>query len=1145
MRKLLGVALIVGASAAFFSACSHEVTSPAISGNRADPDLACNGKPVSRDVSTITLHGENMTPMPSKSMEGPEQLLLPTVQLTVVDPIGAAAPPAGPITVADDPTAPATSHVKWTSEQTMSFDIRPEDKLPAGVMSITVTNPDGKAKTTIEKGLAVVPPPTIAELKPPAICDDQADQTVVVNGTNFLFFDDKTPSVVIGTGASAKTYPATNPQDCTPVNGNLVEKNVQLCKSVTIKIPKGDFPVTTATKFPVTLTNPAPADCQSSETIEITIEPPPRVDSVAPATVCEGGSQITVNGANFMSGAKVTLDCGGTKVDAGTVTVATDGKQLSATFGGGATPGTSCDVIVKNPDGCEDRPLPHKKVTVVAGPIVFYVDPPVVYNGINTRITIFVTSITPPLPANAVTMVPTGTTGPVTNLAFTTVPTFPNRLQAVIPISQAPGVYDLTVKDSSACFATLPKAVTVTGSLSVSIKSVVPPFGWTGEDTSITVFRDTAAAAPLDKPFVDSPRLFLNPATAAATDVAVPIVGVSFFDKDRVTGLVPKGTAVKKYDLVLVNPDGTVGLLKGAYDELTDAPPVVLSATPSSIPASSGQVVVLTGRNFAAGDKVTLECVNAAGGAVAAPAVTSAAPACAAGACTQSITIDGSTLAAGDVCVVRVTNPDGAFGEFSAIGVTTPSLNLNSPKVGSVMNVGRRALSAASGDATTAARFVYAIGGDNGTAAGALDSYEFAPVDLFGKMGAWTVSPVKLKAKRTLAGAATVGRYIYNVGGDDGAGPVSSAERALILSPRETPEITDVDLALGAKGLDAGDYHYRVSATFAATDTDNPGGESLASDEFSLRIPAFPSKKVAVTVVFRAPLDSLGAPIAGVSGYRIYRTAKANDPSGSEVLLGTVTGAATLTFVDDGTATPGTAKPLPFGSTGEWLTLPAMATKRAGAGVAAAFDPATAGQFYVYALMGKDTATTATGSYEFLKVNIAANGRQTFGTAWTPGANPNATPRWQFGAWVATHQTSTLVAAADSWIYAGGGMLPGGTLTGAVDAGKVAAGGDLGTWDATPKDFSSTSAGYGICAANDQLFVFGGQGAAPSSGAKSAKLQTPLPSLIPSSWNSEGLSMTHGRYLLGSSVQSAFIFLLGGQTDEPSAASKTTELVIW
>jgi len=1148
MRKALGLALCFGLGATF-AACSHDITGPSVAATRAEPDLVCNAKPVSKPFSTVTIHGTNMTPMPSKTLEGTKELILPKVTLNMITSLDAAGV-SQPLTIADDPAKPADSRVKWTSESEMSFDLRPEDKIPPGVMTVQITNPDGKSTVTIEKGLAVVPAPTIATLKPPAICDDQSDQTVLITGTNLLSYDDAggkshTPTVTVGTGATAKTYTATfDPKDCKIVEGNFAEKNIQLCTQITIKILKGDFPVTAPTKVPVVVTNPAPADCQTSETIELTIEPPPKVDAVVPSTVCEGGSQLTITGSGFITGAKVTLDCAGTRVDAGSVTVDPAGTKITATFGGGATPGTSCDVIVTNPDGCEDRPLPHKKVTVTTGPIVFYVDPPVVYNGINTRATIFVTTITPPVPAaDGVVIVPNGKTTPVTALEFGTVTGFPNRLQATVKSGQAAGSYDLTVKDSSGCFATLPNAIKVVDTLNVTMKNVNPPFGYTGEDTSITVFRDTAAAAPADKPFIDSPRLFLNPVGGTAADLAVPITGVSFFDKDTVTGLVPKGTPVKKYDLVLVNPDGTVGLLKAAYDELTNAPPVITSATPSSIAASSGQVVVLAGRNFDATDKVTLRCVNSAGTAIASPTVTSVAPVCAAGACTQSITIDGSSLTAGDVCVVRVTNADGSYGEYSAIGVTTPSLNLNSPKAGTTMNVGRRALTSAAGDATVSARFVYAIGGDAGTAAGALDSYEFAPVDLFGKMGAWTTSPIKLKNKRTLAGATLVGRYIYNVGGNDGTGPVATAERALILSPRETPEITDLDLKLDAAGLEAGNYHYRVSATFDATDTDNPGGESLASDEFSLRVPAFPGKKVKVTLVYRAPLDSLGAPVAGVSGYKIYRTAK-DGASGSEVLLATVTGASTITFEDDGSKTLGTAKPLPVGTTGEWLQLPAMATKREALGVAAAFDPATPTTFYVYGLMGKPTATTATGTYEYLTVTVAPNGRQTAGT-WKAGTATNAAPRSEFGAWVATRFTSSLITGSATWIYLGGGKNAGGTLDGAVDAGKVAAGGDLGTFDTGPKDFSSTSSGYGICSANEQLFVFGGAGGAPSSGAKSAKITTPVPTLISSSWNSEGLTMTHGRYLMGSSVQSAFIFLLGGQTDEPSTASKTTELVIW
>jgi hypothetical protein len=38
--------------------------------------------------------------------------------------------------------------------------------------------------------------------------------------------------------------------------------------------------------------------------------------------------------------------------------------------------------------------------------------------------------------------------------------------------------------------------------------------------------------------------------------------------------------------------------------------------------------------------------------------------------------------------------------------------------------------------------------------------------------------------------------------------------------------------------------------------------------------------------------------------------------------------------------------------------------------------------------------------------------------------------------------------------------------------------------------------------------------------------------------------MTQSRYLMGSAVQSAFIFIVGGQT-ATSAAATSTELVIW
>ncbi len=206
-------------------------------------------------------------------------------------------------------------------------------------------------------------------------------------------------------------------------------------------------------------------------------------------------------------------------------------------------------------------------------------------------------------------------------------------------------------------------------------------------------------------------------------------------------------------------------------------------------------------------------------------------------------------------------------------------------------------------------------------------------------------------------------------------------------------------------------------------------------------------------------------------------------------------------------------------------------------------DPASPSKAYFYSLLGVGTSGPALTTYEYLTLTLQPNGHQTAG-AWATGASQVAQGRWQLGAWVADSTVSSAIAAGSTYVFLGGGLDASGAAANAVDAGKIGAGGDLGTISATPKDFTSNSAGYGVCAANGQLFTFGGAGGAPSGGARSASLIAPPPTLAASSWNSEGLSLVSSRYLMGSSVQSAFIFLVGGQTST-SAASTSTELVIW
>ncbi len=1130
-------------------ACSHEIASPQPALSAVAPDLVCNGPRVSgpAGVTTVALSGRDFTPMPSQTLTDRRELILPSITLSPVAALPGGDVPAAAFDIADDPANPAASRVHWASETAMSFDVVPADALPAGVFDVTVTNPDKTRASRLAETLAIIPPPIITAASPMAICDDQADQVVEVTGTNFLFYDGATPTVTIAATGGPKTYPATAAaEDCAAIPGRFTEQNVRLCTALAFTVPQGDIAVTANTMFDLIVTNPAPADCASSTAFQITINAPPRVDSVVPASVCQGGAQLTINGDNFMPGATVTMVCPSVTVTATTVVVNPAGTQLTATFGSGGVAGEGCQIIVTNPDGCADRPLPHKTVSVVTGPIVFHVDPSVVYNGINTRITIYATTIAQPLPSDAVTIVMGATS---TVLQINTVAGHPNRLQAIVPINQPPGVYDLILKDNFNCPSLLPAALTVTATATVTLKNVDPPFGHGQTDTAVTIFRDTAAAAPNNAPFVATPRVFLNPNNPLATDVAVPLAAIALLDADRVTGVVPAGTPAKLYDVVLINPNGTVGVLIGGYRSTATPPPVIDSATPASIVAATGQVVTLAGTDFGAGNTVTLTCLTPTNTTVTPPVVT-ATPSCTGSACTEQITINGSAIPVGSVCVVRLTNSDGVYGELSAIGVTNSSLNLSTPKAGPLMNVGRRALSAASGNATSANRFVYAIGGDNGTAAGALASVESAPVDRFGTVGAYAIQRSSLRAARTLAGAATLGRYIYLVGGNDGAAQTTTAERALILSPREVPEISDIDLRLENLGLDAGEYRYRISAVFSPGDPHNPGGETLAGDEFTIKVPSFAGKKVVLTLVWDAPVDSLGVVLPNLAGYRIYRTAK-DGAAGTEVLLATVS-ATPRTFADDGTATLGTATPLPLGSTGNWAALPSLGTAREGLGVTAAADPATPNTFHVYALLGRSTSTTALASYEYLTVTVAANGRQTVAVSWTTGALPSGQARWQLGVWTVDRKVSPDYAGATTYVFLGGGITATGGGATRVDAGLVTTGGQLAnssvptstTLDDTPTNFSGTSAGYGVCAANDQLFTFGGGNAMPTGGATSASLIAP-PALAAGAWNSGGITMTFGRYLLGSTVQSAFIFLLGGQTTEPSMASRTTETVIW
>jgi fibronectin type III domain protein len=814
-------------------------------------------------------------------------------------------------------------------------------------------------------------------------------------------------------------------------------------------------------------------------------------------------------------------------------TINTNSTQYSDT---GLTASTTYYYRVKahNAAGNSGYSNVASQTTMAAPPVVYFVDAPVVWNGADMPITVYAANVTSTI--TKVALVPTGQSSPVTDLSssITTDGGHPNRAKAVVPASTSAGTYDVIVEDVNASPGALASGLLIVDNVSFPITRVNPPFGYNGTDHSITIVSPGA--------FIAAPKAYIVPHGGGT---AMPI-STAYTDSSTLTAIVPSGLAGGTYDVVVVNPDGTAGVLSDGFKVTTSPSPQITKVTPSSIVAATGQVIVVSGKNFSGSSVSLSSCREAAGSSIPSPMMTASTGTCTGAGCSQGATIDGSTLSAGSLCVLRLTNSDGSYADYSAIGVTNPALNLNSPHTGTNMIVGRRALAAASSNADARSRFVYAIGGDDGAAVTptVYDSVEFAPVDQFGNMGQWSLLPRSaLNTPRAFASSSVIGRYIYVAGGNDGTGAINSAERAMILSPTEAPQLALDDLHLEDVGLDAGYWHYRVSAVFSAVDPDNPNGESLPSNEIVALTSYFPGKKIQALLSWSAPKDALGTVLPNVTGYNIYRTPTANGMPGAEVLIATV-GSGTFSYLDNGTSVPGVQSPLPPGSLGKWKTLPAMSASRRGAAGAAAVDPADATVFYIYTLLGLNQAGTALGSYEYLPVTILPNGHQTVGSSWTSGTNSSVTGRWQLNAWVADSTVSSNITATSTYVYLGGGTLANGTLTGKVESGLVNAGGDLGVLSDAPKDITSPIAGYGVCAANDQLFAFGGGNAAPTSGAKVATL-TPPSTLAANSWNPEGIALTHARYLMGSSVQNSFIFLIGGQTDEPSLASKTTEVIVW
>jgi hypothetical protein len=991
-----------------------------------------------------------------------------------------------------------------------------------GALPVQVKNPK-PADCTSAPGptLWLFEAPDVTSIAPLAVCAQAGATPIAISGQGFLTVSGAMPTVKIG----AQSFTPT-PSGCVAVDGPAIP--VQQCTTLTVTVAPQTY---AQGSFPVTVTNPPPVGCTSSVARALQIVPPPTLALVAPASVCSGAASLTLSGTGFGPSAAVTLGA----VAANRVTVAPDGESLVASFPPGLTPGGPRDVTVSNLDGCSATK--SAAVTVIPGPQIFYADPSVVFNGIAVQATIYGTGFTGSV--QAVTMTSSGG-GPPLALSFTTNVTRPNQVQVVIPKNLAAGSYDVELRDGTTCGAHLSDALRVVGDAKLSLTGVTPPFGWVSGSTAVTLGADTTASPG----FVAVPRVYLSPTNPGPSTVATSVGAVGFIDAQTMTALIRGGLPVGTYDLIVVNPDGTVGISTTAFAVTALAPPTIVSLAPGSLPTGTLQAFSVKGTDFRS-PQITLSCVNSNGAAVASPAVTVSTSTTTT--ISATVTADSSVAA----CVVRVTNLDNeTFADFSALVFTNPAQNLSTSTAGPDLLVARRSPIALGGGATSAARFLHVIGGDD-IAAAAFDSIESSALSLFGAPSPFFQQRNRLKQARAHAGGARIGRFLYVAGGSAAGTALDTIERAFVLDPSQRGEVLDLllDIHSGVampNGLLPGLWYYRVAPVMAASDAFNPDGEGLASDPFPVLLPNLGQTHFDVTLQWKA--------IPGAVKYRVYRSPAPGGALDAEEVLAEVNAPST-SYEDLGAPTISTDRPLPIGSLGTWRTLqPKLSRRREGPGVAWGLDPAGSDTAYLYVIGGREDSTSALKSYEFLPITLNGDGSQSVAGALILGTEELGAARWQLGASFATNELSSRIAPAQTFIYAlSGATANGGSTVSDVDAALVQPGGQLGPWTSLS---TLNRAGYASTVAGNFVYSFGGQNAGPSASVVSAEICGaatsgcgPLATRIPpkiANWNSTGNAMSTPRHLMGGTLNGAFIYVVGGVTSiAPLTVTKSTEYFLW
>ncbi len=1074
----------------------------------------------------------------------------------------------------------------------LTIEVAPE-QLPLGVLDVAVTNP---APAACRSGEAVtieaLPAPTVAGLVPEGVCNTiTAAIPVSIEGAGFLFVEDRSPTVAIG---SFDDYAVTaDASSCVALTGPVAG---EVCERLTVEVPAARY--TTEGLEAVLVTNPAPAACDSrDDAVSLDIVGAPVITGVEPQTVCSG-AELTISGVNLGSVQTVTL--AGVDTD-DSLDITPDPADISNTAIRVElptnVPAGFYTVTVYSGLGCEDTwGVDEAPLEVTSVPLVFFVDPPVTYQPVAMQGRIYVSGVNGAI-AEVWFIDPNGTrVDLVEGVDWTWSPDDPSRILTTLAADQPVGAYDVYVVDEVGCEASLDDGFTVKSELTVAFAEpgIVPPYGWTESFTPVEVkaLADSEldlGASPPETNFADLPRLYLNPVDGGTGAIASELRAVTYQDQTVLDAVVQSGLPVGEYDLLVINPDQSIGYLtgpsdgQGAFRVTERAPPLVDIVLPGSTTWDyTALTLEVIGEHFRADAAVWLECRDAGTGAALgdqnATAVNLGAVDADGEARLLTATVNTTQYqgTSGVVCLVHVENTDNdTEAVYAAFSVSNPANKLTNWNTGEPLVEARRAPAAGVGRATRTSRYVYAIGGDDGDG-NPTRSVEWARVDPFGSLQAWMraydpatpeanpyVTDVFLPEPRTLAASSQIGRYLYVVGGrDDQGAALDTVLRAQILDPLEAPRFDQlrVDVGDGVEGLTGGTWIYRVATLYDASDDDNPLGESLPSDPFVIRLPDF-EELLVPTLTWNDPCEE--GCTRSVAGYRIYRSPFADAGSASEEWLTDVEDPQALSFRDVGATVLG-GRALPTGAIGQWESIllpsdgedPNVGTSVgrvapcAGIGLDPLHDRDDPGPAYLYVAGGLDGSGVVRSDVFRLTIAMTSEHDQD-AVGWTKSTVTLPSARWQCRVFAASNDLHDNVDRPDTWMYFGPGFSNAGasSITTTTRVGRIAEGGELvDLVDLAASNDPPSHAGYAFASAGNKLYLIGGAGGGASSAVGAARLcgsgapgctGNDVPDV--GNWQAD-TALPAARFLSGAAQESSVIFVIGGFESSTVPATRT---VFW